>query len=104
MLLYLVELTPERHEDSVEYCARVIKQVGDPGVVADLVEGPGAAVGALWTHGDAENNADLENLESFSGFELKQWIFMIFKVELIFKIAFLLTQTYHTFKLSSSKL
>ena len=54
MLLYLVELTPERHEDSVEYCARMIKQVGDPGVVADLVEGPGAAVGALWTHGDAE--------------------------------------------------
>ena len=45
----------------------MIKQVGDPGVVADLVEGPGAAVGALWTHGDAENNTDsficIKNLE-----------------------------------------
>ena len=32
----------------------MVEQVGDPGVVADLVQGPRAAVGALRAHRDAE--------------------------------------------------
>ena len=47
-------LTPKRHEHSVEDGAGVVEQVGDPGVVADLVQGPRAAVGALRAHRDAE--------------------------------------------------
>ena len=32
----------------------MVKKVSYTGVVTDLVERPGTAVGALWTHGDAE--------------------------------------------------
>ena len=32
----------------------MIKKIGNPGVITNLVERPGATVGTLWTHGDTE--------------------------------------------------
>jgi len=44
--------SPERHEHSVEYSSWMVEKVGDTGVVTDLIERPGTAVGALGTHRD----------------------------------------------------
>ena len=48
--------TPEGHEDRVEDSAGVVKEVGDPGVGADVVEGPGGALLALGAHAQAEES------------------------------------------------
>ena len=50
-----IEITPKGHEDGVEDSSRIIKQIGDPGVVTNIVKLPGCALLTERTHAHTVN-------------------------------------------------